>query len=107
MSAPKSVTSRQAALALVVAVVADVLQLPVNLGYASVVAAIPSEGLDAIIDTVTAFIISRLIGFHWALLPTFAIELVPFADAAPTWTGCVAYVLYRRKQEGALVQDRT
>jgi hypothetical protein len=107
MSAPKTVTPRQATLAFIVAIAADLLQLPMTLGYVSVVAAVPSEVLDAAIDTLTAVFVSRLLGFHWALLPTFAIEAIPFADAAPTWTGCVAYVVHRRKQQGVLIADQT
>jgi hypothetical protein len=27
-----------------------------------------------------------LVGWHWAFLPAFALELVPAVDLAPTWT---------------------
>src|SRR6476646_4212407 len=54
---------------------------------------------DEILDVVAMLVISRLIGFHPLLLPTFVIELVPVADLLPTWTGCVALVVaLRRKQ---------
>lgn len=103
MANGRAVTSGQAGLAFAVAIVADILQLPVNLGYVSVVGAVPAEGVDVFIDTVAAIACTRLLGFHWALLPTFAIEVVPLVDAAPTWTACVAYVVSRRKQEGRLL----
>ena len=31
---------------------------------------------------------SWVIGFHFLLLPTFVIELVPVLDDLPTWTAC-------------------
>jgi hypothetical protein len=40
-------------------------------------------------------VLSRIIGFHRLLLPTFIIELLPVADLLPTWTGCVAPVIAR------------
>jgi hypothetical protein len=54
---------------------------------------------DEILDIVAMVVISRLIGFHPLLLPTFVLELVPVADLLPTWTGAVALVMmFRRKQ---------
>lgn len=40
-----------------------------------------------------------LLGFHWALLPSLFIEFIPGLDLMPTWTACVAFVIWRRKQE--------
>ena len=99
----RTVTPRQVKLAFAVGILADILQLPVNLsffsiGLATIGGEIPLEALDAAIDVVAALLINRLLGFHWALLPTFALELVPGLDAAPTWTACVAYVAFRRRQ---------
>ena len=99
----RTVTPRQVKLAFAVGILADILQLPVNLSFFSVGLAtiggeIPLEALDTAIDVVAALMINRLLGFHWALLPTFALELVPGLDAAPTWTACVAYVAFRRRQ---------
>jgi hypothetical protein len=89
-------------LAFAVGILADVLQLPVNLsffsiGLATIGGEIPLEALDVGIDVVAAAVINYLLGFHWALLPTFALELVPGLDAAPTWTACVAYVAFKRR----------
>ena len=99
----KTVTPRRVKIAFAVGILADILQLPVNLsffsiGLATVFGEIPLETIDLGIDIVTALIINRLLGFHWALLPTFAIEAVPGLDAAPTWTACVAYVAMKRRQ---------
>jgi hypothetical protein len=44
-------------------------------------------------------VISRLIGFHPLLLPTFVLEFIPAADMLPTWTGCVALVTAIRQRQ--------
>ena len=97
-----TLTPRRVKLAFAVGIIADLMQLPVNLsffsiGLATVFGEIPLEAIDLGIDIVAGVAINGLLGFHWALLPTFALELVPGLDAAPTWTACVAYVAYKRK----------
>jgi hypothetical protein len=94
-------------LAIGVAILADLIQLPINLsffaaaasGVGLVAADIPLEVLDSAIDIGTAIIVNSLLGFHWSLLPTCALEMVPGLDALPTWTACVSYVAWRRKTE--------
>lgn len=54
---------------------------------------------DEIIDVIAMVLISLLLGFHWLLLPTFLIEVIPFADFLPTWTGCVGLLVSMRKRE--------
>jgi hypothetical protein len=51
---------------------------------------------DTIVDLATAFILSRLLGWHWAFLPTFLAELVPGLDLFPTWSAAMIYVTWRR-----------
>jgi hypothetical protein len=53
---------------------------------------------DEILDIIALVITTKLLGFHPLLLPTFVLELVPLADALPTWTGCVALVVALRKR---------
>jgi hypothetical protein len=53
---------------------------------------------DEILDVIAGVAISRVIGFHPLLLPTFVLELIPVADLLPTWTGCVAVVIALRKR---------
>jgi len=78
-------------LALAVAVAADGLQLALGpLGWA---------GLDQAIDCVAMILVSRIIGFHILLLPTFVVELVPVLEDLPTWTACTAAVIALRKRE--------
>ncbi len=78
-------------LALAIAVAADGLQLLLGpLGWALV---------DQAIDLVAMILVSRVIGFHILLLPTFIVELVPVLDDLPTWTACVAAVIALRRRE--------
>ena len=63
-------------LALAVAASADGLQLLLN-GFGWL-------GPDQIIDFIAMLLTCWLIGFHWLLLPTFILELVPLADDLPT-----------------------
>ena len=75
-------------LAWAVAIAADALQI----------AAFPffAEGgvspADSVLDLVVAFVLIRLLGWHWAFLPTLAAELIPGADLFPTWTAAVWFV---------------
>ena len=94
MAAPP-LTRRRITLALVVGILADILQLPFSLALAA--GFVPAEALDAGIDVVAALLVNWLLGFHWALLPSFALKLIPVVDVAPTWTACVAYVALRRR----------
>jgi hypothetical protein len=71
-----------------VAIAADALQI----------AAFPlfAEGAispaDSVLDLVVAFVMIRLLGWHWAFLPTAAAKLIPGADLFPTWTAAVWFV---------------
>ena len=47
---------------------------------------------DTVLDLAVAAILSRLLGWHWAFLPTIAAELVPGLDLFPTWTTAVFFV---------------
>jgi hypothetical protein len=75
-------------LAWAVAIAADALQI----------AAFPffAEGglspADSLLDLIVAYVMIRLLGWHWAFLPTLAAELIPGADLFPTWTAAVWFV---------------
>ena len=51
---------------------------------------------DTLVDLATAGILTRLLGWHWAFLPTLLAELIPGLDLFPTWTAAVAYVTWQR-----------
>lgn len=95
-----SLTAGKAAVAISAGVIADIAQLPLTLGVLSGIFSIESEALDLLIDVFMGGLTMGLLGFHWALLPTCILEAIPVADAAPTWTACVSYVVWRRKQQG-------
>lgn len=44
------------------------------------------------LDVVVAGVLIKLLGFHWALLPALAAEVVPVLDLAPTWTASVLFI---------------
>ena len=81
-------TIGRVAAAVAIAVVVDGVQL--------VLGPIGWSLADEILDVAAMVAISRLLGFHPLLLPTFLIELFPVADVLPTWTGCVALVVALR-----------
>jgi len=64
----------------IVAVAVDAIQIPVEatglLGW------IVGAGLDV----VTMIVLWSLVGFHWAFLPSFLLEWIPYLDYAPLWT---------------------
>jgi hypothetical protein len=105
MSREVRVTASRARLALALAVLVDAIQLPLQGASLTGIGTLPAEAIDLAIDAATALIISRLIGFHWALLPTLALELIPIVDLAPTWFACVTYVISRRRKEGRYVEE--
>ena len=80
-----------------IAIAADALQI----------AAFPlfAEGglspADSLLDIVVGFFMIRLLGWHWAFLPTMAAELIPGVDLFPTWTAAVWFVT--RQQTNANV----
>ncbi len=45
--------------------------------------------VNDVIDVAVALVLLRLVGWHWAFLPTFVVELVPIVDLVPTWTAAV------------------
>lgn len=88
---PPALTRRRTALAFLVAIATDALQLVLGpFGWV---------GSDEILDVFAAVLATRLIGFHPLLLPTFVIEFLPVADMLPTWTACVALVVAIRRRQ--------
>lgn len=52
--------------------------------------------LNDLLDIAVAWILIRLLGWHWAFLPSFLAELVPGLDLVPTWT--LAVLIVTREQ---------
>jgi len=90
-------TPNRVRLAYGVAVATDVLQFLLGpLGW---------TGADELLDVTAMILVSRSVGFHPLLLPTFALEFLPITDMLPTWTGCVALVIAMRKRQHAVTRQ--
>jgi hypothetical protein len=97
---PSPLTRTRMFLALAVAVVADGLQL-LLLPFAWTFA-------ESAVDVVAMALTARLLGFHFLLLPTFALELIPLVDAFPSWIACViAVIALRRREQRAAPPEST
>src|SRR5437016_2642916 len=75
-------------LAWLVAIVADAVQIGAFPFFAEGGFSPP----DIVLDIAAGAILCRLLGWHWAFLPTAAAELIPGLDLFPTWTAAVFYV---------------
>jgi len=88
------VTPGRVKAARILAIVADAIQLG---GIPFFIEGFASPYNDAL-DVVVGGVLVWLVGFHWAFLPGFLVELVPGFDLIPTWT---AAVLLATRGEGA------
>lgn len=86
--------------ALVIAVLADILQL--------ILFPILIEGFnspaDDLFDLSMAAVLSWLLGWHWEFLPSFAGKLLPGVDMVPLWTLAVANV-YRKSRPRSITKS--
>jgi hypothetical protein len=80
--------------ALILAILADILQMVV---FPLVVEGAASPA-DDIVDLCVAGVLSSLLGWHWEFLPSFLGKLVPGVDLVPLWTMAVANVYRKSKQ---------
>lgn len=87
-------------LAMLLAVVADALQLIV---FPAFVAGALSPA-DDLLDFAMAAIMVRLVGWHWEFLPSFVAKLIPGIDLVPSWTLAVANV-YRKAKSAAVTEQ--
>lgn len=60
---------------------------------------------DTAVDIAAAAILSSLLGWHWAFIPTLIAELIPGLDLFPTWTAAVAYVTWERGRSKEDIRD--
>jgi hypothetical protein len=79
----EALTTQQIWLARVIAVAADALQIVLS---PALTWAVP---VNVAIDVIVALILIKLVGWHIAFTPTFAVEVLPIAELAPTWTVAV------------------
>ncbi len=74
--------------ALAIAVMADALQI----GLFPLFGEGAFSPLNDALDFAVAWLMIRLLGWHWAFVPSFIAELVPGLDLVPTWTLAVLMV---------------
>src|SRR5256885_16642351 len=86
----KTVRSPEHRLAWLVAIAADAIQI----GALPLFAVGGLSPADVLLDLSVAAILIRLLGWHWAFLPTLLAELVPGFDLFPTWTAA-GFFVYR------------
>jgi hypothetical protein len=89
-------------IAMILAIVADVLQLAV---LPLVVEGAESPA-DDILDLCIAGLLTWLLGWHWEFLPSFLAKLVPGVDLVPLWTLAVANVYRKSKQVAVAAEKR-
>jgi hypothetical protein len=92
----KALKSPEQRLAWVIAMAADAIQIA-GLPFFVEGAISPA---DSVLDLIVAFVLIRLLGWHWAFLPTLAAEMIPGVDLFPTWTAAVWYVTRQRIRPG-------
>ena len=59
---------------------------------------IPGAIADCVLDFFMMTAAVFLLGFDKLFLPSLFVEAIPEIDAFPTWTGCVAFVIWKRRK---------
>jgi hypothetical protein len=91
----RDIKSRERRLAWLIAIIADTVQI-VGMPLFAPGGVSPA---DTLIDVAVAFVLTRLLGWHWAFLPTLVAEIIPGLDLFPTWTAAVLFVSRQRRRE--------
>ena len=92
----KSLKSPELRTAWAVAVAADALQI---IAFPMFVPGGISPA-DTVLDLAVGAVLIRLLGWHWAFLPSLLAELVPGLDLFPTWTAAMLFVTHERLSSG-------
>jgi hypothetical protein len=91
---PQPLSRTRLRAAWIIAIAVDAIQVPADfsgpLGWL----------LGAGLDLVTMVVMWVLLGFHWAFLPSFVTEAVPWLNLAPLWTLAVALATRGRSKPG-------
>jgi hypothetical protein len=87
---------------MVLAIIADVLQIVVFPLFVEGAESPPDDILDLGIGAVLVY----LLGWHWEFLPSFLGKLVPGVDLVPFWTMAVANV-YRKSKRIAVIREES
>ncbi len=81
------VTPRRIRAARALAMVADLLQIGLFPIFIEGGLSLPND----VVDVAVGAILTWLVGWHWAFLPSLLAELVPGLNLAPTWTAAVLF----------------
>jgi hypothetical protein len=84
-------------IAMVLAILADALQIIVFPLFVAGAESPPDDALDIGVGVV----LFSLLGWHWEFMPSFAAKLVPGVDLIPLWTLAVANVYRKAKRIAA------
>lgn len=90
----KPITPTRIHAAWLVAILMDALQI----GLFPITGTL-STWLGGPLDLLAMGILWGLLGWHWALLPSFVFEFIPIVELAPTWTLATWIVLRKHKAE--------
>ena len=88
----KEITPSRVHAAWTVAILADALQV----GLLPITGTL-STWFGGPLDLLAMVILWRLLGWHWALAPSFVFEFLPIVEVAPTWTLATWIILRKRK----------
>lgn len=92
----KKISSTRIWLARFIAVGADLLQIVLLPLFPLTLAGFISP-INDVLDVVVCGVLTALVGWHFAFLPSFVVKVLPFADMAPTWTLAIIFAT-RQKQ---------
>ncbi|HZV35836.1 MAG TPA: hypothetical protein VFB72_14770 [Verrucomicrobiae bacterium] len=82
-----SITANRIKAARLIAIAADFLQIAV---FPLFLEGLLSPINDAL-DVLVCILLTWLVGWHFAFLPSFLVKFVPMADLAPTWTIAILF----------------
>jgi hypothetical protein len=68
--------------AFIIAIVADLIEMGFGLVFAEGFA----SPLNDVMDVIVGIVLTVMVGWHIAFLPSFLIKVIPVMDLAPTWT---------------------
>ena len=88
--------------ALMLAVLADVVQIAVFPFFVEGAESPVDDGLDLCIGALLTY----LLGWHWEFLPSFAAKLLPGVDLVPFWTLAVINVYRKQKRIAVTMEAR-
>lgn len=89
-------------IAMILAIIADALQMIVFPLFVQGAASPADDALDLGVGAVLMY----LLGWHWEFLPSFLAKLVPGVDLAPLWTLSVANVYRKSKRSLVNAEER-